>query len=394
MRNRDNFPPRTKQAVETRANGHCSFRGCGRPTAGPSAESTEAVNRIGKAAHIHAAASGPGARRYLASMTREQRRHIDNAIWLCATHADMIDRDDVTFTADDLRAMKREHEANCTEQLALQNASTAGDSVPDLIAIGPDIVFRGEVLGIEDAVWSFHLRNFVDGDDHTLVAFIDRYEQIAATDRYVLVNALGNGWALRAAPSMTKEKAGGYIVRCPALPSADRIRAADLPKTWALSDNHDLMTQGGNWASVSGFDALPQQVKTCLSHQMGESPLYRDFGTRFADYYRLFSGSPWFERLLKLEVIRQAAIPLVDTINKRQYTQLECVERVFGIEVLADAPTKNWLPIRVDLDVKGVGRWKHELSVCIPPDPIRRPSLDELLAGPMPTARSLTGNPG
>ena len=118
-----------------------------------------------------------------------------------------------------------------------------------------------------------------------------------------------------------------------------------------LTDNHDLMTQGGNWAEVSGFDALPQQVKTCLSHQKGESPFYRDFGTRFADYYRLFSGSPWFERLLKLEVIRQAAIPHVDTINKRQHTPLECVERVFGIQVLAKSPTKNWLPIRVDLYV-------------------------------------------
>jgi hypothetical protein len=290
-------------------------------------------------------------------MSREQRSHIDNAIWLCSTHAEMIDHDDVTFTADDLRAMKREHEANCAEQLELQNASMSGDSTPDLIAIGPDIVFRGEVLGFENAELSLRLRNFVDGDDHTLVAFIDRYEQTAAIDGYVLVNALGNGWALRAAPSMNKEK---YIIRCPVLPSANRIQAADLPKTWALSDNHDLTTQGGNWASVSGFDALPQQVKTCLSHQKGESPLYRDFGTRFADYYRLFSGSPWFERLLKLEVIRQAAIPHVDTINKRLHTPLKCVERVFSIEVLANAPTKNWLPIRVDLDIKGVGRWKHE----------------------------------
>jgi hypothetical protein len=325
-------------------------------------------------------------------MSSEQRSHIDNAIWLCATHADMIDRDDVTFTADELRAMKREHEANCAAQLELQNVFNAGGPVPDLIAIGPDIVFRGELLGFEDAVLSFHLRNFVDGDDHTLVAFIDRYEQTAAMDRYVLVNALDNGWALRAAPSMTKEQAEGYIVRCPTLPGADRIRAADLPKTWALLDNHDLTARGGHWASVSGLEALPQQVKTCLSHQKGESPLYRDFGTRFADYYRLFSDSPWFERLLKLEVIRQAAIPHVDAINNRRHTPLECVERVFDIKVLANAPTKNWLPIRVQLGVKGVGPWQYDLSVCIPQDPIKRQSLDELLSGPMPVARDLTGN--
>jgi hypothetical protein len=327
-------------------------------------------------------------------MTPEQRMHIDNAIWLCATHADMIDRDDVTFTADDLRAMKREHEANCAEQLQLQNATTAGDSMPDLIAIGPDTVFCGEVLGFEDAVWSFHLRNFVDGDDHTLVAFIDRYEQTAAMDRYVLVNALGNGWALRAAPSMIKEKTGGYIVRCPVLPSADRIRAADLPKRWARSDSHDLTAQSGDWAKVSGLEALPDQVKICLSHQKGDSPFHRDFGTRFAEYYRLFSGSPWFGRFLKLEVIRQAAIPYIDTINNQQYTPLQCVERVIGIEVLADTPTKNWLPIRVHLGVKGVGRpWQHDLSVCIPQDPIRRPSFDDLLAGPSASSFNVSQGP-
>ena len=89
---------------------------------------------IGKAAHIHAAASGPGARRYLASMTREERIHITNAIWLCATHADLIDRDEVTYTADVLRAMKAEHEANCAARQ--RNAVSAGEAIPDLIAIG------------------------------------------------------------------------------------------------------------------------------------------------------------------------------------------------------------------------------------------------------------------
>jgi hypothetical protein len=334
----------------------------------------------GKAAHIHGAAPGPGSRRYLESMTPEERSEISNAIWLCAHHADLIDKDEVTYTADVLRTMKREHEASCVERQ--RNATLAGESIPDLVAIGPAIVFVGEFLSPDNAEWSFHLRNFVEGDVHALIAFIERYEKIAAADRYVVVNFLGDGRALRGAPSMTMEKTGGYIIRCPVLPSADRIRAADLPTTWALSDSHDLMAPSGKWALVSGLDALPQQVKTCLSHQKGESLFHRDFGTRFAEYYRLLSGSPWFEHFLKLEVIRQAAIPYIDPVNQRQFTSLLCVERVFGIEIRANAPTKNWLPIQVDLEVKGVGRWQHELSVCVPPEPISRPSIDDLLAGP------------
>ena len=368
MSNRDEFSDDTKRKVALRANHHCSFRGCPQPTSGPSDKSPEAVNMIGKAAHIHAAASGPGARRYLASMTREERIHITNAIWLCATHADLIDRDEVTYTADVLRAMKAEREAKCAERQ--RNAVLAGESIPDLVAIGPDIVFVGEFLGVENEVWSFHLRNFVDGDLHTLIAFAERYEQTGTIDRYVLVNELGDGRALRGKPSVTRETTGGYTVRCAVFPSADRIRAADLPTDLALSENHDLLLKGGDIATVSGLEALPQQVKTCLSHQKGESPFHRDFGTRFAEYYMLLSGSPWFERYLKLEVIRQAAIPYIDTISNRQYTPLLCVERVFGVETLASAPTKNWLPIRVDLSVKGLGRWQHDLSVCIPQEPL------------------------
>lgn len=237
MSNRDEFSEDTKRKVALRASHRCSFPGCSQITAGPSDESSAAVNMIGQAAHIHAAAPGPGARRYLASMSREERSHITNAIWLCATHADLIDRDEVTYTADVLRTMKSEHEANCAARQ--RSAILAGESIPDLIAIGPDIVFVGEFLGIDNDEWSFHLRSFVDGDVHTLIAFTERYDQTAAIDRYVLVNFLGDGRALKGRPSMTRENTGGYIIRCPVLPSAGRIRAADLPQDFALSENHD-----------------------------------------------------------------------------------------------------------------------------------------------------------
>lgn len=372
MSRRDEFSKKTKAAVALRANHHCSFHNCPQPTSGPSDESPEAVNMIGKAAHIHAAASGPGARRYLASMTHDERIHITNAIWLCATHADLIDRDEVTYTPDVLRAMKAAHEASCAARQ--RSAASAGQAIPDLIAIGPGILFVGEFLGVEDQVWSFYLRSFVDGDVQSLIAFTERYDQTAPIDRYVLVNELGDGRALNGKPSVIRETTGGYTVRCRVFPSTTRIPAADIPTTWALSDDHDLTTLNGNWAMVSGVDALPQQVKTCLSHQRGESPIHRDFGTRLAEYYNLFANSPWFERYLKLELIRLAAIPYSDPTNNQRYTPLLCVERVFNVESLAAVPMKNWLPIRVDLSVKGLGRWHHDLSVCIPSEPMGRPS--------------------
>jgi hypothetical protein len=96
MGNRDEFPENVKKAVAARAGWHCSFRGCPKSTIGPSVESPEAVMMVGKACHISGAAPGKGSRRYDPLMQPEERRNITNAIWLCAYHADVIDRDEVT----------------------------------------------------------------------------------------------------------------------------------------------------------------------------------------------------------------------------------------------------------------------------------------------------------
>jgi len=369
MSNRDEFPEKTKRALALRANHHCSFRECPQPTSGPSDESPDAVSMIGKAAHIHAAASGGP--RYCESMSKDERCSIENAIWLCATHADLIDRDEITYTADRLREMKAEHEKRCAEKLSIP--PSAGEAVFNLIAIGPEIVFRGEFLGINNGVWSFHLHNFVDGDVYNLTLFVNCFEKNLISDRYILVNDLGDGRVLRDRPCFSKETTGGYTIRCPVFPSADRIPAVQLPRRWARSEDHDLK---GKWAMVSGLDALPDQVKNCLSLQRGESPIHREFGTRFAEYYNLLCDSPWRDCFLKLELIRQAAIPYLDPTNGQQYTPLQCVERVLDIKTLANAPANNWLPVRVKLNVKGVGIWERDISVCIPLEPTRRTPFD------------------
>lgn len=84
MSNRDDFFKGTEQKLAEQANQRCSYPGCQQIRSGPSDESSEAVNMVGKAAHIYGASSGPRSRRYLASptMTAEQRKHIDNAVWL------------------------------------------------------------------------------------------------------------------------------------------------------------------------------------------------------------------------------------------------------------------------------------------------------------------------
>lgn len=79
MNDRDDFPQGTKKAVALRAAYRCSMPGRHRLTVGPSEESSASVAIIGEATHIHAASPGQGARRYLASMSAEERTCIMNA---------------------------------------------------------------------------------------------------------------------------------------------------------------------------------------------------------------------------------------------------------------------------------------------------------------------------
>jgi hypothetical protein len=111
-----------------------------------------------------------------------ERKDISNGIWLCSNHADLVDDDDITYTADELRGMKLEHEANCERRH--REGIRKGTPVQELIAIGPDIVFCGELTGADQSAWSFHLQDFVDGDLHALLGFIARYDRTPPMDRY------------------------------------------------------------------------------------------------------------------------------------------------------------------------------------------------------------------
>ncbi len=358
MNDRDDFSGKVRRAVAARAGWHCSFAGCGKLTTGPSEEGPDKSTNIGEAAHI-CAASG-GGRRYDESMTPDERGGIDNAMWLCSDHAKLIDRDEVTYTAQQLHAMKREHEAACAR--ALRTGKSAGLAA-GLLAVGPDVVCTGELTQIDAMGWTLRLGHFLIGDLHGIIAYLDGFGQQDSENRYVLSNELGDGRVLSAAPTLTKQ-GDGYSLYCPVAPVAPRVDAQDIGSGFALQpETNDLyLDKKGSMARVSGVDYLPQRLRETLSMQRGESPFSPTFGMRFFEYFEAFRGSPWFDLLFKLDVVRQAAIPYRDGITQQTHTPLHCVTRVRNVEILADAPTKNRLPVRLDFDVRGIGRWTHDTN--------------------------------
>ena len=358
-----------------RAGWQCSFAGCPQKTAGPSEEGPAAFAIVGDAAHICAAAPGPGARRYDETMTPEERSGIANAIWLCPTHARLIDRDEATYTADALRAMKVEREKACAEEMRDGAGMLRGNG---LLAIGPDIVCTGELAQVAAESWTLQLKNFVAGGEHELISFIDGFAKRSAEDRYVLSNKQGDGRVLLEAPTLTMQ-AGGYTLACVVSPSAPRIDAQELGSDFALhSETDDLYVEDGSIARLAGVDILPQKIQALLSMQRGENVFAETAGVRFYEYFEAFSGTLWLSQLLKLDVIRLAAIPAADSVMNTPWTPLRCVKRVRSVELLSESPENNRLPLRVELDVQGVGWWQRDLWVYMP----TREEMQRVIRGP------------
>lgn len=104
---RDDFSDVTKIELLVRAANLCSR--CHVFTIG-STDAGDRKNSIGVAAHICAAASGPGAKRFDASQTKVQRRHFDNGIWLCYSCSKLIDNEETFHTVAHLKEMKARHQ--------------------------------------------------------------------------------------------------------------------------------------------------------------------------------------------------------------------------------------------------------------------------------------------
>ena len=101
---RDNFPVRIKETLAKRCGTLCSNPDCCVLTYGPQMNPNSSVN-IGVAAHIEGASKGSA--RYNHNQTEQERKSINNGIWLCQNCAKLIDNDEKKYTIDLLHEWKR-----------------------------------------------------------------------------------------------------------------------------------------------------------------------------------------------------------------------------------------------------------------------------------------------
>lgn len=113
---RDSFSKKTRTTLAERAGFICSNPECNKLTVGPCFSNAEKSINVGVAAHIHAASSlGP---RYKKTQTPDERKHIDNAIWMCGSCSYLIDKNNGNdYTHIWLKDWKSRHELLVKELL-------------------------------------------------------------------------------------------------------------------------------------------------------------------------------------------------------------------------------------------------------------------------------------
>lgn len=342
---RDDFPAPIRRALAARAGHRCSL--CKASTSGPSDEGPDAVVNVGIAAHITAAASGRGARRYDSSLTSEERRSIDNGIWLCGTCSTMIDRDEKTFSVEALRTTRKEH----TEFSRLGKLI---DADVGLIVIGPGIVAAGQVAqtGVEGI--TVRLSFFLVGNAQDLLAFVYRFEDLEARTRYVLSSEIGIGGLLSSVPTVERD-GSAWIMTVQLDPPVPRLPAHKLS---------GMCNQTG--ALISGAAYWIQYFETALALPPGTWFANMDGGSHITALYETLKDSVWFEQLVACELIRMASVLGPPRMGATSiYPPLVCVRQVRHVRISETTLHDQRLLLEVELDLEGQGRWAGELRLYV-----------------------------
>lgn len=144
---RDDFTKDTIRKAAGRVGYRCSFPNCSNATIGASMEKPDKTSVTGVAAHICAAAVGGP--RYDQSMSVDERRSVENCIWLCQTHSKLIDTDVETYTVDKLRRWKADAEIAASKALADgdyfgEYYKGNGDNLDILKQLFDDMIIEGQ----------------------------------------------------------------------------------------------------------------------------------------------------------------------------------------------------------------------------------------------------------
>lgn len=375
---RDNFTESVKRKAAQRVAYRCSFPGCGVSTTGPKHGDTSGVASVGQACHICAAApTGP---RYDESMTEKERKSIENCIWMCDTHAKLIDSDEFKYPVSLLREWKNDAEEAAAENLA--NYKFSKEQLKDKNSLA--IIFDGLIKeGNFDA-----LRMIIDktnkgsGDEillryeviynvycnrEVLLLSINYYLQNANTKkcddilRFLVANNISNGIEellpfcdneeiKTLATEIKKNNINKYIFR-----DKNEVEAGNL---LTFKDNETISKLLSNIVISNKFPALPTMAN-------GEKfELYeKEFAYEMlAHAWLLFSGMLQQKNKKNDELVKEhylfikKAIPQIIKLDKEIQENIWCYTLNY---VLADEGEFNYIYSMCPISIKETWQCKQ-----------------------------------
>lgn len=330
---RDEFNDSVKRNLAMRVACKCSKPGCGIQTHGPNSN-PEKATIVGKASHICAAAKGGP--RYDPNMTKEERKSINNAIWLCAIHADEVDKDIPKYSVKTLREWKDTAEQNATHSLGKsRNTLHLGHT---LLQLGNEIVVFAMLESLTESQWQFQLLDFMKGTDAELLRYCAEFSTLTAQSTIVVIESYGDGRTICEPPRVFVDNNFIHLSLCVDEPYP-RKDPHQCGMSFAISDGFDIFARNGDIATVRGIDAAKQSLRTLLGMKPGEAFYNPELGSRFFLYYQEYQNQPdLLERFVKLEIMRLASIKL-----DSGKPQIPYIKRVLDVHFLPDNADGNIL---------------------------------------------------
>jgi len=243
-------------------------------------------------------------------MNRQQRGSIENGIWCCNVHADIIDRDLSTFSVATLHEWKRLAELNAYEQI--DSSHTVIERPHTLVQLSDAIIFEAvwHSMNVESNTMGFEVLDFVYGDIGKVTKFIEGYHNLKDTRKYVVVESSGYGRQLGQIPVIDDVEGQKQIT----LVVQDRTEysnpnnVADARLVFTDQGTDIDLTTNDGW--TIGKDAVIQSVQLLLGSNRGQWALDPDFGSYVFKYYKdHHTDHELLQRLIKLEISRMTSVP-------------------------------------------------------------------------------------
>lgn len=357
---RDEFSKATKIKLAQRVRLTCSYPSCGRITVGADLKNTEGVINLGVAAHIHAASAGGV--RYDPNMTTKERKSIENAIWLCETHAKLIDADHTKYSADTIKQWKVIAEKTAHKKVT--ELSKDFDDIPTtFINLNNKIIFEGRWISVENNTWNFEVGNFLLGNIENLKSLsIKKDNQIF--ENYIIIESQGDGRLLNGNFSW-RFVDNRYEIYVSVQDKQIRINPNNVGADIALREDGDLDI-GADLKIISGIENAKQIISSTLSTKFGDIFYDLAFGSYFSNYYWKFKNDvDLLNRLLKLEIARLISIPLYEPDNSISTAPLNFINRIIDVKILNNNIQNNRLSIKLKLEWGNHEIWEDKINVYI-----------------------------